>query len=429
MDTARPKNKFPNVLHAANLRQQSDTWEESLRAWLQTLPSQETKKHVGNFLSVYRVRPTDEEGANSDNSDVDEPLHLTAESATKALQTQMPRKCQKQGLEGTDDAIALAEKAWPRKAGLSKPAPAHSSPVDVKRVLQAARKRAQPQMNVREAQWATREGTVRQEDFETTREDIDTWADSLCARSTATDEPLCNERQASFLRKIAQQVKADLCAEHEAEDPSQTAMAPLRWALHGGPGTGKSYTLRCLRTQLFQDVLGWEANVHFKFLTLQAVTAEQLDGDMIHHGVGLHGRKVDANVGSARMTELKRRGTVWRWLVLDEISMVSAELLCRLEMRCREIGPQDAMPWGGLNVVLAGDLWQLEPPKGTFIANLPLQWLSHGTSSKRPPAATGQALIWDTNAKHGIQGVTELIEVKRTDDAWLQHIQDQIRPW
>lgn len=62
--------------------------------------------------------------------------------------------------------------------------------------------------------------------------------------------------------------------------------------------------------------------------------------------------------------------------------MVSAELLAQLEQRCREImrdlslakfGEDGAVePFGGLNVILAGDLYQLPPPKGTFLGGCSL---------------------------------------------------------
>ena len=31
-------------------------------------------------------------------------------------------------------------------------------------------------------------------------------------------------------------------------------LEPLRWAVHGGPGTGKSYVLNRLRKELFEDI-------------------------------------------------------------------------------------------------------------------------------------------------------------------------------
>ena len=45
------------VPHLHRLRREDATWEQSLREWLLQLPCEETKRYVGNFLSVYRVRP------------------------------------------------------------------------------------------------------------------------------------------------------------------------------------------------------------------------------------------------------------------------------------------------------------------------------------------------------------------------------------
>jgi DNA replication protein DnaC len=48
---------------------------------------------------------------------------------------------------------------------------------------------------------------------------------------------------------------------------------PLRWVLHGGPGTGKSHTLKFLRQELFEKVLGWHHGVDFQIVSFQAVIA------------------------------------------------------------------------------------------------------------------------------------------------------------
>ena len=116
---------------------------------------------------------------------------------------------------------------------------------------------------------------------------------------------------------------------------------------------------------------------------------------------------------------------------------MSAELLARLELRCRELvrdasrqkyvaGRTTARPFGGLNVILAGDLWQLAP-HGTFLAAVPAQLLrSHGVNKKLPHAAYGQQLIWG-GPKNGIQGVAELVACERTQDEWLRQVQEEFR--
>ena len=58
----------------------------------------------------------------------------------------------------------------------------------------------------------------------------------------------------------------------------------------------------------------------------------------------------------------------WRWLIIDEISMVSAKLLAEIDMKLRstvcQLGTQkldrnlmDRL-FGGLNVICCGDFWQ-----------------------------------------------------------------------
>ena len=178
----------------------------------------------------------------------------------------------------------------------------------------------------------------------------------------------CNAKQAEVCRKVASQVVQEILSENPG------VLEPLRWAVHGGPGTGKSYVLNRLRKELFEDILGWKQGDEFQVVTLQAVMANDLKGDTIHHAFGLNWQGLgDERISGHKVLELSAKALRWRWLIIDEISMVSAELLARLELRCRELvrdlaqgkyakDAAYARPFGGLNVILAGDMWQLPPP-------------------------------------------------------------------
>ena len=332
-----------------------------------------------------------------------------------------------------EEALARAEKTWQTD---SKEAPVPQNPhsgSDAKTLLAAARKKAPGchgggQVDVAPTLEPSREGQAP--------EKIAAWLADVAARPRSAPNH-CNAKQIEFLRCVARRVLQERATKEDAGATAETGSEPLRWAVHGGPGTGKSHVLRVLRQELFEGILGWTHGIQFKVLTLQAVMAEQVDGDTIHHGVGLHGRNASADISLARLLELRAAATRWRWLLVDEISMVSAELLAQLEMRCRELvrdscvskfarDVSQARPFGGLNVIFMGDWWQLEPPKGTFLATLPLQWLTTGTSKKRPPAAHGQAQVW-SRKDEGVQGVTELEECERTRDSWLQQVQHEFR--
>ena len=61
---------------------------------------------------------------------------------------------------------------------------------------------------------------------------------------------------------------------------------PLRWVIHGGPATGKSHVLTLIKELLVKELL-WEQDVQFAMVAPQAVVADLLGGDAIHHALGI----------------------------------------------------------------------------------------------------------------------------------------------
>eukprot|EP00973_Karenia_brevis_P045055 6241056-Karenia_brevis.AAC.1 len=51
---------------------------------------------------------------------------------------------------------------------------------------------------------------------------------------------------------------------------------------------------------------------------LQAVVAEQLNGDTLHHCCGLKRGIQDLGASSKRQSEVAKSILQWRWLVIDE---------------------------------------------------------------------------------------------------------------
>ena len=83
----------------------------------------------------------------------------------------------------------------------------------------------------------------------------------------------------------------------------------------------------------------------------------------------------------------------WRWFIIDEISMVSARFLSEIDMRMRAamrgIGTMKRdehlyeRPFGGVNVIVAGDFWQLDPPEpgGVSLSRIPSDL--YGTATRK----------------------------------------------
>ena len=418
------------VPYLGRLRGADETWEESLRAWLLRVPSAETKRYVGNFLSVYRVRPAADGDNNSDDEDADDYIDLQPAQVLEALKTQTPAhkknasKWSNDARSGSvDAAMAQADRLWKVDplAGTTAAANNAYAEVDGAQVRRNARKKQAPAVPTSEAEVA---GSVRC-DFGVGRQHaVQEWVEALRREKT------CNREQIQFCVKVVDRVT------EEATLVEQMDMEPLRWVLHGGPGTGKSFVLRLLREELFERVLGWQHGVQFQIVSFQAVMAELLEGDTIHHALGLDWGGENSG-GKVRMLERMQQTLQWRWLILDEFSMVSAELLAQLELRCRELmrdlsvakygqGEWAARPFGGLNVILSGDLYQLPPPKGTFLGDVPWDLVAGRRASKRATGHQGQALLWG-GGKIGMQGVSELVTCERTTDVWLRDLQEQFR--
>ena len=223
------------------------------------------------------------------------------------------------------DAIERAQKHWNTLPCESCPLPNPCQGLDSKSLLKSVRCKARPVSCEKDS--CVREPEVQQEIVNITavKNHVEEWAGGVAQDG-------CNAKQAEVCRKVASQVVQEILSENPG------VLEPLRWAVHGGPGTGKSYVLNRLRKELFEDILGWKQGDEFQVVTLQAVMANDLKGDTIHHAFGLNWQGLgDERISGHKLLELSAKALRWRWLIIDEISMVSAELLARLELRCREL--------------------------------------------------------------------------------------------
>ncbi|NTW18064.1 MAG: AAA family ATPase, partial [Syntrophaceae bacterium] len=120
----------------------------------------------------------------------------------------------------------------------------------------------------------------------------------------------------------------------------------------GRAGTGKSTLLN-----YFCDHTDKKAVI----LAPTGVAAINVGGQTIHSFFGF---KPDVTLRAIRKKFRDEKKNIYRKLetiVIDEISMVRADLLDCVDKFLRMNGPDETLPFGGVQMIFIGDLYQLPP--------------------------------------------------------------------
>ena len=102
--------------------------------------------------------------------------------------------------------------------------------------------------------------------------------------------------------------------------------------------------------------------------------------------------------GADKTLETAKRVLQWQWLIVDEINMVSAKLLATMDMKLcsviRVLGTEKLNQlgverlFGGLNVLMCGDFWQLPSPDGGYLGDIPFEFIRNARTYVRTKACT-----------------------------------------
>ena len=171
----------------------------------------------------------------------------------------------------------------------------------------------------------------------------------------------------------------------------------------GSAGTGKTYLLN-LYTQYLK-----ERRVYPTIVAPTGIAASHLGGQTIHSFFALGIREsIDEGYVDFLLDKkyLKTRFSKLKLLIIDEISMVSPEMFSAMDLILRGFKGNEA-PFGGVQVVISGDFFQLPP-------------VSKTPKDKR--------FAWQSEAWKALELQTCYLEEKfRQDDSRLIGILDDIR--
>ena len=176
----------------------------------------------------------------------------------------------------------------------------------------------------------------------------------------------------------------------------------------GKAGSGKSTLLTYLRSNVFP-----EETVYCSFT---GVAALNIGGETLHKFFGfLPDVTIEKVQGPDYHPRSQKTMKVLKTLVIDEVSMVRADLLDVIDCALRRYGPNYRKPFGGVQVVMFGDLYQLPP----IVTNDEKEFFKE---------QYGSEFFFDSHVfEDADYEVIELTKVYRQKDQHLIEILDRIR--
>ncbi len=85
--------------------------------------------------------------------------------------------------------------------------------------------------------------------FSVKASDIGKWSVKIKKERTGDGRLLLNTKQFEMVSIVVQRAKIEMEAAATGQVPEGE---PLRWLMHGGPGTGQSHVINILRTRFFE---------------------------------------------------------------------------------------------------------------------------------------------------------------------------------
>lgn len=196
--------------------------------------------------------------------------------------------------------------------------------------------------------------------------------------------------------------------------------------LTGAPGAGKTYVLNQYIDQARDEGL------HVAVTASTGIAATHINGQTIHSwsGIGVNTALTDSlydRIRKYRERSIQHTDV----LVIDEISMIHAWMLDLVDEVCRRVRKRRSEPFGGIQVVMSGDFYQLPPVsvggRNNDLIEPPAEYVSqrerYAKEGRDPEGFVTESFAW----RELSPTVCYLTEQHRQDDGRLLHVLTDIR--
>ena len=228
------------------------------------------------------------------------------------------------------------------------------------------------------------------------------------------------------LLNTEQQKLYDIVTAQYVEELAGNSPRPLCLNVDGVAGSGKTFTVLklCARLQELARQSGKENPVVRAAPT--GVAAFNIVGKTLHSLFRLPVKQKKSDLSNATLQSLQSVFKDIRFLVIDEKSMIDLKMLSLIDDRLRMIFPNTDQAFGGLNVLLCGDFFQLPPVSGrplytsrpTGIVNLKGQGLYQGFDRTIQLTEVMRQQGEDDIAVRFRTALTELRESRLSQSSW-----------
>ena len=156
--------------------------------------------------------------------------------------------------------------------------------------------------------------------------------------------------------------------------PNKPPNSPLLM-VHGGAGAGKSTVIKTV-SHWVQKILkqsGDSADHPYVVRTAFCGTAAaSIDGQTLHSAFGFSFNNKFYSLSDKSRDQRRTILKNLKLVIIDEISMVKSDLLYQIDLRLQEISEKIGIPFGGIGLMVFGDMMQLKPCMGRYIFQNPL---------------------------------------------------------
>ena len=155
----------------------------------------------------------------------------------------------------------------------------------------------------------------------------------------------------------------------KAKKAKELQINPPLLIIQGGAGAGKSTVIEVLCQQMEKIFRASGDNPDHPYIIKAAFTgtaAANIKGQTMHHAFTFNFGNEFFSLGDKARDERRNELENLKIVIIDEFSMIKADMLYQLDLRLREVKLMPDTVFGGLSVFLFGDILQLRPIRARF---------------------------------------------------------------